>query len=162
MVFGEQPSAAKWNILGQNDAWFDSLISQSGGSTVIGTNDVRATRYVPLATAVSLVDTDPAATTWSSVDVTANTSARAFAAELNVGISSGTTIGREGYVRTTGSGAAQDNTTIAARVQNTSSVRCWNQVTVPLDSSQSFDWSVSNADVNGFTVILRGYHEYVD
>lgn len=26
VVFGEQPSAAKWNILGSNDAYFDSLI----------------------------------------------------------------------------------------------------------------------------------------
>lgn len=26
VVFGEQPSAAKWNILGTNDAFFDSLI----------------------------------------------------------------------------------------------------------------------------------------
>lgn len=26
VVFGEQPSAAKWNILGTNDAYFDSLI----------------------------------------------------------------------------------------------------------------------------------------
>lgn len=26
VVFGEQPSAAKWNLLGTNDAYFDSLI----------------------------------------------------------------------------------------------------------------------------------------
>lgn len=26
VVFGEQPSASKWNILGTNDAYFDSLI----------------------------------------------------------------------------------------------------------------------------------------
>lgn len=26
VVFGEQPSAAKWNILGTNDAYFDSII----------------------------------------------------------------------------------------------------------------------------------------
>lgn len=26
VVFGEQPSASKWNILGANDAYFDSLI----------------------------------------------------------------------------------------------------------------------------------------
>lgn len=26
VVFGEQPSAAKWNILGTNDAYFDSLV----------------------------------------------------------------------------------------------------------------------------------------
>jgi hypothetical protein len=30
VVFGEQPSAAKWNILGTNDAYFDEYIDRSG------------------------------------------------------------------------------------------------------------------------------------
>lgn len=30
VVFGEQPSAAKWNILGTNDAQFNSLVQQNG------------------------------------------------------------------------------------------------------------------------------------
>lgn len=30
VVFGEQPSAAKWNILGTNDAYFDSYIDRTG------------------------------------------------------------------------------------------------------------------------------------
>lgn len=33
VTFGEQPSAAKWNILGTNDAYFDSLV---GSGTVWG------------------------------------------------------------------------------------------------------------------------------
>src|ERR1043165_8579433 len=48
VVFGEQPSAAKWNILGSNDAYFDSLVgsgtawatwspSYSGITTTSGT-----------------------------------------------------------------------------------------------------------------------------
>lgn len=32
VAFGEQPSAAKWNILGTNDAYFDSYIDKSGYS----------------------------------------------------------------------------------------------------------------------------------
>lgn len=42
VVFGEQPSAAKWNILGSNDAYFDTsitalndLIAKSGSNTVL-------------------------------------------------------------------------------------------------------------------------------
>lgn len=30
VVFGEQPSAAKWNILGTNDAYFDDYIDRTG------------------------------------------------------------------------------------------------------------------------------------
>lgn len=30
VTFGEQPSAAKWNILGTNDAYFDEYIDRSG------------------------------------------------------------------------------------------------------------------------------------
>lgn len=30
VVFGEQPSAAKWNILGTNDSYFDGYIDRSG------------------------------------------------------------------------------------------------------------------------------------
>lgn len=35
VVFGEQPSAAKWNILGTNDAHFNDLIGSSGTNTVL-------------------------------------------------------------------------------------------------------------------------------
>lgn len=40
VVFGEQPSAAKWNLLGSNDAEFNSMIVHtSGGLTTL--NDIR-------------------------------------------------------------------------------------------------------------------------
>jgi hypothetical protein len=35
VVFGEQPSAAKWNILGTNDAEFNSMIRHNSGSYTI-------------------------------------------------------------------------------------------------------------------------------
>lgn len=35
VVFGEQPSAAKWNILGSNDAHFNDLIGKVGNDTVL-------------------------------------------------------------------------------------------------------------------------------
>lgn len=43
VVFGEQPSAAKWNILGTNDAEFNSMIVHTaGGLTTL--NDIRYQR----------------------------------------------------------------------------------------------------------------------
>lgn len=43
VVFGEQPSAAKWNILGTNDAEFNSMIVHTaGGLTTF--NDIRYQR----------------------------------------------------------------------------------------------------------------------
>lgn len=162
VVFGEQPSASKWNILGTNDAWFNSLISQSSSHTVIGTNAVRATRYVSLSPAVQLVDTDPANTNWTAVDVTANTSANCYAIDINCAVSSSTTAGRAIYIRPTGSAYSADNTTLASAEVSTNGAKVWNQITTTVDSSQSFDWSVSNADVNAVTIVIRGYYEYVD
>lgn len=52
VVFGEQPSAAKWNILGTNDAYFDSLIGSGTAWTA----------YTPTITAVGGTFTSVAAT----------------------------------------------------------------------------------------------------
>lgn len=41
--FGEQPSAAKWNILGTNDAYFDGYIDRSGFPVQIKANTSAAT-----------------------------------------------------------------------------------------------------------------------
>lgn len=40
VVYGEQPSAAKWNILGTNDSEFNSLISHNAGGQMV-LNDTR-------------------------------------------------------------------------------------------------------------------------
>ena len=104
-----------------------------------------------------MVSTDPANTSWTSVDLTANTSSTATAALLNVGIRGGN---RSAHIRKTGAGEAQDTTTIVQTHQVTS-VITWATTAVALDTSQSFDWSVTNADVDSFTIILRGYWETV-
>lgn len=44
VIFGEQPSAAKWNILGTNDAYFDSLV---GSGTAW-------TSWTPILTGITL------------------------------------------------------------------------------------------------------------
>lgn len=153
--------ASDLNDIVENVEYLNTLVDSTGGHTTIGTNDVRATRYVPLATPVSVVNIDPSATTWTAVDITASTSANAFAARINVGLRS-TTATRSAYVRPTGSSASQDDTTIAQVALVTSGSRNWNEVTVGLDTSQSFDWSVSDADVTALTIVVRGYYEYVD
>lgn len=53
-VFGEQPSAAKWNLLGSNDAEFNSLIQRSGtGSILLDTNSNELLKGVAVASAVN-------------------------------------------------------------------------------------------------------------
>lgn len=51
VVFGEQPSAAKWNILGSNDAHFASYIERSGfpiqGKSVGYTTSTSGTTIIP-------------------------------------------------------------------------------------------------------------------
>ncbi len=118
-------------------------------------------RFVIVQPAVSLADVNPADANWASLDITASTSATATSALLMIGMS-GATANRSAFVRKTGSGEAQDNTTRVNAVQTAdSATKAWSQAAVALDTSQSFDYSVSNADVNALTIILRGYWETV-
>lgn len=161
VVFGEQPSAAKWNILGANDASFADGTGIDDGAITAAKLATPPSRYVQLNPAVQVVDLDPTSTAAVGVNVTANTSATTFAVVLNVGISSSTTVGRSVFVRATGSGAANNNLTRAVQNQNSSGTKNWNQVTCLVDASQSFDWLVDNADVNTLTIVLMGYYETV-
>lgn len=160
VVFGEQPSAAKWNILGSNDAWFDSLISQSGGHTVIGTNDTRVTRFVQLTPQVQVASADPANTNWTAVDITANTSANAFAAFLKCRVTSSDTT-RSVFVRKTGTAEAQGTPT-AVQTTAVATVPAYGSTICELDTSQSFDYSVDSANVTNVTIVVAAYLEYVD
>jgi hypothetical protein len=53
VVFGEQPSAAKWNILGTNDSYFDAYIDRSGFPVQIVGNSTTA-----VATGTTLIPLD--------------------------------------------------------------------------------------------------------
>lgn len=118
-------------------------------------------RFVALAVPVEVANVDPANTSWVSLDITASTSATATAALINVGLTSTTTAGRTAYLRPTGGGAAQDNTTLAVVGLVTTGPKVWNMVSVKLDASQSFDYSVSAADVSALTLVVKGYWETV-
>ena len=54
VVFGEQPSAAKWNILGTNDAGFDTYIGD--GTNAI--QQVQMTNYSAVATGTTVMAID--------------------------------------------------------------------------------------------------------
>jgi hypothetical protein len=57
VVFGEQPSAAKWNILGTNDAYFDGLLDAPGMPLqVVSTN---TTAYATGTTQIPVDNTIP-------------------------------------------------------------------------------------------------------
>ncbi len=62
VVFGEQPSAAKWNILGTNDASFND-------GSGIGTGAITPDKLISggSATWVATTDSAPSYTGWSSV-----------------------------------------------------------------------------------------------
>ena len=130
----------------------------SSDQTEIGSNEVRATRFVPIA-AVEVVNDAVADTTFTAVDVTANTSATAFAIAGVIKVF-GPTLGRVGYLRPTGSSETGANIEKIAVLNTSTTTRVG--FTVELDTSQSFDWAANNADLSVFVVVITGYWEYVD
>lgn len=139
----------------------ETLIGQDGSShTTIGTNNVRATRFVSKDAPITVVNNvDPANTDWVDVDVTDQTSANAYAVIGTIFVRS-TTAARAVYVRKNGTSvtgsATQTATTQVANVYATSSFQ------VGLDTNQIFEYAASNADINSIIIIITGYFEYVD
>jgi len=152
---------------GGPDTSIDTIISAnyidgntSGDISDSGTGTIRATRFVPISTPVSLVTAaDPANTNWNNVDVTANTSARCYAISVVCLIKSATTVGRVLYVAKNG----DDTTATTLVAQNpATAVFGFGACIVEVDADQVFQWSVNNADVNSVSIIMNGYFEYVD
>jgi hypothetical protein len=64
VVFGEQPSASKWNILGSNDAEFNGLIQRNGtGLNLLDSNGNEGLKVSAVASAVNEITAANAATT---------------------------------------------------------------------------------------------------
>ncbi len=116
------------------------------------------TRFVPVEGVTVVNNVDPANTNWTAVDVTAQTSPKTYAVALWLYILSGTTASRSLYLRPTGSSVAQGTTNLAARNQVVG-VANFNTYIIGVDASQSFDWSVNNADVSSVYINLIGYWE---
>jgi hypothetical protein len=67
VIFGEQPTAAKWNILGTNDAEFNSLIVHSaGGFTTF--NDIRTQTHNSEVFASSTSDLIMVQSGWAQIN----------------------------------------------------------------------------------------------
>lgn len=131
--------------------------------TIIGKNDVRATRYVALDDpAVVVADaTDPANTNWNDVDVSASTSANCYAVSLRGQCTSSSTAGRRLCVRKNGSSVSNGSINVLSRNPATA-VSGWGECVVAVDANKIFEWSVSDADVNSIGIWVVGYWEYVD
>ena len=129
--------------------------------TIIGKNDYRATRFVPLTDPVVVVNgVDPANTDWTDVDVTANTSANTYAICGQAYVKGGATVGRTLYMRPNGSSAT--DTAVAVAKTQVNNIYCVSGYCVGVDTGQVFEYSVSDADVSGVYITVTGYWEYVD
>lgn len=158
------------DILVSNDDAFQS--KQAGGTvktlikmnssdqTEIGSNEVRATRFVALDPPVNIVAANPANTDWVSFDTTVSTSARAFAiiGMCNVRAS---TAGRTLYMRVNGSSEGQGLTTVINN-NPVANIADYAGFEIEVDSGQVFEYSVNNADVDLVEITIHAYWEFVD
>lgn len=129
--------------------------------TTIGTNSVRATRYVAITPVVVVDNADPTiANTWVDVDISASVSANCYAV-MAVGLISSPTAGRILNVRKNGTSLVIGALTNA--VSNpTANQYGMSLFTVEVDTNKVFEYSVTNVDVTSVYIIIRGYWEYVD
>lgn len=139
-----------------------NLIALNGSNqTIIGQNDLRATRFVPLATPILLVNgVDPANTNWVEVDVTAFTSARCYAVTGQCS-TRGATNNAALYIRAKGDATAPGFGMIKAGVISTTAL-AWTSFVTGTDTNQIFEYSASNADITAIYISITGYWEYVD
>lgn len=154
-------STKKYTLSGLK-AYFQALVGwiatamYADGSVTAVKLATPPSRFVALAPSVQVVSADPANANFVGVDVTAQTSATAYAVLLTMSMSSGGAGNYTGQVRQTGSADA------IIVVTNPSHVGPWmGSAAVKLDASQSFDYAASNAAVTNITIRLLGYWETV-
>lgn len=93
VVFGEQPSAAKWNILGTNDASFND--GTGIGANVIGSSQLKATSQNSTPGTISNIDTSYV--TGATLSLTAGTYFLMARARANTSVAQSTTFTGEIY-----------------------------------------------------------------
>ena len=126
--------------------------------TTIGKNSERASVFVPLTNRIELLSTSSPATTFTDIDVTANTSPTTFAIMLKASMSAGAAA-RNLEVRKKGSTDVGIVGTIIIRSIGTALQMAGQSVGV--DTDQIFQYK---ATINTDTVVLDliGYWKYVD
>ncbi len=136
----------------------DILKKNASDQTLIGENSVRATRFVAI-TPTEVLNTNPGDTNFTDLDVTAQTSARAFAIVGSINVNAATAQ-RIGYARKNGTALAKGPLTTIIRAPTTSNFMT--DFYVELDTGQVFEWAVDNTDVSALIIHVKGYWEYVD
>lgn len=144
-----------------SDGVEQTLISKNDSDqTIIGENEVRATRFVDITPVAVVNGANPSDATWASVDCTANTSANTYAV-TGTAIVISTTANRTLHVRENGDSTAQGTVNQIAN-NPVASVAGVSAFTTGVDTGQIFQYSVNNGDVTAVYFIIRGYWEYVD
>lgn len=157
VVFGEQPTAAKWNQLGENDAGFKTGANIDNGAIVAAKLATPPSRFVAIEPVVAH-NSNPSVTTFVDLDVSAYVSSTATAVLISL-VGSAATAGRFASVRPNGS----SNTSVATQAMYMPVANVYNHssVAVKLDSNKIFEWAVNNADVTDIYISVLGYWELV-
>lgn len=116
-------------------------------------------RFVAKSPGVEVLNTDPANTTFTDLDVTASTSTTAYAVTGTITYSNGATV-RNVHMRVNGDATAQGAINQVFR-SPIASVTATGRYIIGLDADQIFEWSVSNADVTSIIIVVDGYWETV-
>lgn len=136
------------------------LNKNTSDQTTIGENNVRATRYVPISPVTIKTWDGGGSETWTDLDVTTNTSARAYSAKISVNIySDNTTTATRADFRKNGASIAYHSVYAGA----TNSERGSSCFDIETDTGQVFEYLV-NANAGSFYghILVVGYDEYVD
>jgi hypothetical protein len=155
------PSATAFKSRNNADgADIDLIAANSSDQTTIGQNSVRATRFVMIDPSVTVLNTNPGDTNWNDLDVTSTTSANTFAIAATMAVNA-SSADRSGFARVNGSSDAQGILTVKVEAP-IAGVTHTQSFIVGVDTGQILEWSVDNADVAGFRIVINGYWEYVD
>lgn len=125
--------------------------------TTIGSNSVRATRYVPI-TPTEVINTDPTDTSWNDLDLSSYVSANAYAVQLTALAIAGATV-RFVQARKNGSSITGNPTILCPT--NVSNYGSGSGI-VELDTNKIIEWRANNADISNMGITVTGYFEYVD
>lgn len=146
VVFGEQPSAAKWNLLGANDAYFDSIVGSgtawtSWAGTVVGWSATTTAEkyYKQIGKNV-----------WFMIHYTGTSNSTSVTFTLPVAAATGHVVLVDGTL-----GLTQDNGTVVAAGRWSIDTAAGTQVITCFSTQGGGGWNAANTK----TVRLQGFYE---
>lgn len=156
VVFGEQPTAAKWNQLGSNDAGFKDGTNMDDDFLIGRHLSFELYRYVPIEP-TSVLSADPNNANYNDLDVSAVVSANAYAVTGTVHAGTAGSSTRTIYMRKNGD--TVDSVSNAVLRIPTAPGTNGAKYVCAIDASKILEWKVSNADVNALDISVDGYFE---